>query len=94
MKKRNIATGVAGLLLLGATATGFTGWYLERQRVDSLQTLLAEAQDQEKRSAVDRSVSKQMEEIAYQQKEISDEQREEAIQQKHVADEMRQRSEV
>jgi hypothetical protein len=94
IRGRDIATGVAGLLLLGTTATGLTGWYLEHQRVASLETRLAEAQNQEKRSAVDRSISKQMEEIAYQQKEVSDEQREEAIQQKHVADEMRQRSEV
>jgi WD40 repeat protein len=94
IQKRDIVAGVAGLVLLGTTATGFTGWYLERQRTASLETLFAEAQRQEKRSAVVQSISKQMEDIAYQQKEISDEQREEAIQQKRVADEMRQRSEV
>ena len=94
MKKKDIATGVAGLALLGTTVAGLTGWYVEHQRANDLETQVAELQLQEKRSAVVRSVSKQMEEIAYQQKEISDEQREEAIQQKRVAEEMRQRSEV
>ena len=95
MKGRwNIIIGVAGALLLGTSIAGFLGWYFEHQRVADLEVQLAYAQQQEKRSAVVRSISKQMEDIAYQQKEISDEQREEAIQQKHVADEMRQRSEV
>ena len=48
----------------------------------------------EKQSAVDRSISAQMEEIANQQREISDEQREEALQQTRVANEMRERSEA
>ena len=49
---------------------------------------------QEMRSAVDRSVSAQMEEIANEQREISDEQRENALQQTRVANEMRERSEI
>ena len=94
MRKRDVAAGVAGLLLTAAAVTGLTGWYQEHQRATDLQSQLQEMQLQEKRMAVVRSVSKQMEEIAYQQKEISDEQREEAILQKRTAEEMRQRSEV
>ena len=94
MKKKDIAIGVIGLVLLGTTAAGLTGWYNEHQHTAELEAKVAELLLQEKRSAVVRSVSKQMEEIAYQQKEISDEQREEAIQQKRTAEEMRQRSEV
>lgn len=92
--KKNLATGAVCLTLLATTTVGMIGWYTEHQRANRLSTQVAELELQEKRSAVVRSVSKQMEEIAYQQKEISDEQREEAIQQKRVADEMRQRSEV
>lgn len=94
MKKKDIATGVAGLTLLGTTVAGIAGWYVEHGRVAELESQVAELQLTEKRSAVDRSISRQMEEIAYQQREISDEQREKAIQQKKVADEMRLRSEV
>jgi len=94
VNKKNITIGIAGLALLATTIAGFTGWYVEHQHVADLEGQLADAQQQEKRSAVVRSISKQMEEIAYQQKEISDEQREEAIQQKRTADEMRQQSEV
>lgn len=82
------------MALLGTTAVGFRGWQKERDRSADLEAQLAQLRKEEKRSAVVRSVSKQLEDIAYQQKEISDEQREEAIQQKRVADEMRLRSEV
>ena len=94
MNKKELATSLACLALLGTTGVGLGGWYNEHQRVADLESRLAVAQQQEKRSAVVRSISKQMEEIAYEQKEISDEQREEAIQQKRVADDMRHRSEV
>ena len=95
MKGRwNIIIGILGTLLLGTSVAGSLGWYFEHERVADLEAKLAYAQQQEKRSAVVRSISSQMEEIAYQQKAISDEQREEAIQQKRVAEEMRQRSEV
>ena len=53
-----------------------------------------EMKKQEMRSAVDRSVSAQMESIANEQREISDEKREEALQQTRLANEMRQRSET
>ena len=82
------------MALLGTTAVGFAGWQKERDRSAALEAQLAQLRKEEKRSAVVRSVSKQLGDIAYQQKEISDEQREEAIQQKRVADEMRLRSEV
>ena len=74
------------MALLGTTAVGFAGWQKERDRSAALEAQLAQLRKEEKRSAVVRSVSKQLGDIAYQQKEISDEQREEAIQQKRVAD--------
>lgn len=60
---------------------------------DDLKAELAQLRRQERISAVQRSVSRQMEEIAYEQKEISDEQREEALQQTRIANELRERSE-
>ena len=80
MKTKNIITGIAGVLLAGAAATGFLGWQAERQKVENLEKEVEALRLQEMRSAVDRSVSKQMEEIANEQREISDEKREEALQ--------------
>ena len=72
------------MLLAGAAATGFLGWKAEREKVEDLEKEVEALRLQERRSAVDRSVSKQMEELANEQREISDEKREEAIQQTRV----------
>ena len=94
MNKRVIAEGIIGLVLLGATAAGIVGWYSEHKRVSEMESQIAGLQKDQKRSVVLRSISNQMEDIAFQQKEISDEQREEALQQQRMADDMRQRAEV
>lgn len=94
MNKKTIITGGIGVVLAGLATTGLVGWQTEHRRAMSLETQVAELQRQEKRSAVDRSVSAQMEEIAFEQKIISDEQRENALQQTRVANEMRERSEI
>lgn len=94
MDRKTIITGCAGLLLLGTTATGIIGWESEHQKVKELEEQVAALRQQEMRSAIDRSVSAQMEEIANEQREISDEKREEALQQTRIANEMRLRSEV
>ncbi len=94
MKKRDIITGCVVVALAGAAVTGFTGWYFEHGKISDLEAQINTLQKQEKRSKIDRSVSRQMEEIANEQREISDEQREEALQQTRVANEMRHRSEI
>lgn len=94
MKKRIIAEVVIGVALLGAAGVGFSGWRSEHRRVAEMETQIAGLQKDQKRSVVLRSISNQMEDIAFQQKDISDEQREEALQQKRMADEMRQSAEV
>jgi hypothetical protein len=94
MDKKQIITGIVGVLLAGTSATSLIGWQAERQRVKELEDIVSELEQQEKRSAIDRSVSSQMEEIAFEQKIISDEQRENALQQTRVANEMRERSEI
>ena len=61
MSKKNIAIGVTGLALLATAVAGLAGWYTEHQRVTDLESQFADAQLQEKRSAVVRSISEQME---------------------------------
>ena len=89
MDKKVVITGVIGLVLGGAAVLAFKGW----DSIDELKAQLEVLQRRDKQSAVLQSVSKQMEEIAYEQKKVSDEQREEAEEQTKVANEMRQRSE-
>ena len=93
MNKKFIIASVAALILAGTTVVGFRGWNSSDKEIDELKAKLSELQRRDKQSAVLYSVSKQMEEIAYEQKRISDEQREEAEEQTQVANEMRQRSE-
>ncbi len=94
MKIRDLVAAVAVVGLSALSAVALRGWQAERQRANALQAQMATLNKQEQRSAVMRSVSKQLEEIALQQKIISDERREEAIQQKRTAELMRQQSEV
>jgi WD40 repeat protein len=93
VNRKAIITAGAGLLLAGLAATGFVGWHQERQKVEELQMQLADMEKQKVRSAIDRSVSAQMEQVAEEMRQISDEQREEALQQTRVANEMRLQSE-
>lgn len=72
-------------------------WAGERQHVDEVNDLnkqIADLQSAEYEVAVVRRVSKQMEEIAYQQKAISDEQRNEAVKQSELAIENARRAEA
>ena len=94
MNRRYLIAGGLGALLIASTAVGLVGWQAEHRRVKALESLVGELQRKEKRSAVDRSISAQMEEIAFEQMIISDEQREKALQQTRVANEMRERSEI
>lgn len=85
-----VVLGLVLVALAGMTMAYFRLKTTNRQ----LSTQLKELQAEEKRSQVLRSVSAQMEEVAYQQKAISDEQREEALRQSRLANEMRERSEI
>lgn len=92
-RKEIISCAAIGVVLTGAVLAGFAGWYGSEKRNAQLQSELAELRRQERISAVKKSVSQQMEEIANEQKVISDEQREEAMQQTKIANELRERSE-
>ena len=84
------AACVALLVLTGVMA--LRNIHLSRQ-VDLLHTQLTAYQEKEGKSYVVERISKQMEDIAYQQKDISEKQREEAVFQMGVAKEMRLRAE-
>ena len=80
------------LLLLAAG-----GLYLRRQdenRISELESQIGVLREQEKQSAIDRRVSKQMEEIAFGQQALSEERSLEAIRQSKIAQEMTLRSET
>ena len=94
MNKKIPAIGIVGLVLTITSVIGFLGWYAATQRINDLESQISELQRKEKHATVLRSVSAQMEDIAYQQKAISDEKREEALQQTRLANEMRERSEI
>ena len=91
---RNVVIGCVGALLVGTTITGFLLWNSEINRNQELEYQLKVLQQHEKRSAVDRSISKQMEEIAFEQQAVSEKRREEALQQTMIAQEMTRRSET
>lgn len=87
---------LAGILVLCA-AVGITTYMLTKNRLDEnikdLTKQVNRSIDVERRANVVQRVSRQMEEIAYQQKDISDRQREEAEKQTALAVEMRRRAE-
>ena len=82
------------VLALAALAGLGVAYYRLQSQNAGLREELSRLEQEAKRSAVLRSVSGQMEEIAYDQKAISDEQREEALRQSRLANELRERSEV
>lgn len=87
---------LAGVLVLCAVV-GLTTYMLTKNRLDEnikdLTKQVNRSMDVERRANVVQRVSKQLEEIAYQQKDISDRQREEAEKQTALAVEMRRRAE-
>ena len=94
VNKKNVIIGCLGVLLLGSTTASFFLLRSADKRYQEQEKQLKMLLEQEKRSAVDRSVSKQMEEIAFQQQTISEKRREEAYQQTLIAQEMTRRSEI
>lgn len=94
--KRHLLTLLLLLLCGGAASVAYSLWKKNELNEASNQLLvqqLQEANQAKNEAAITRRVSKQLEEIAYQQKEVSDNQRREAIHQTEIAQEMRQRAE-
>lgn len=85
-------------LLLGGALTSILWLWKENLHQKEEQKMLAEqlrqATEAQKEAIITRRISKQLEEIAYQQKEISDKQKQEAIHQTEIADLMRAHAEL
>ena len=94
MNRKNIVIGCLSVLLLLLVAVGLYLRHQDENRIGELESKLAVLREQEKRSAIDRRVSKQMEEIAYGQQVLSEERSREAIRQSKIAQEMTLRSET
>jgi len=88
MNKQKIIIGVLGFLLLSSMAIGFYSHHDNQKHITELESQLTILRQQEQRSAVDRRVSKQMEEIAYGQQALSEERSHEAIRQSEIAQRM------
>ena len=82
-----------GVLLLSSVVAGFHLHHGDGERISELESQIVELREHEKQSAVDRRVSKQMEELAYGQQTLSEERSQEAISQSEIAQEMTLRSE-
>lgn len=76
---------MAALVLLSIAGMG--GWYWEHRHVAHLEARVAELQQNEMRSMIDKSVSDQLGVIASQQRDLAEEQRAEAQNEKLRADE-------
>lgn len=88
MRRSNIITGLLGVLLLLAVAAALYTHRSDQRRISELESQISALRQQEQRSAVDRRVSKQMEEIAYGQQALSEERSQEAIRQSEIAQRM------
>ena len=94
MKKMKVIIGCLSLLLLLSMAVGIFMHRSDRERVRELENQVGELNKQQKKSSVDRRVSKQMEEIAYGQQVLSEERSQEAIRQSEIAQAATLRSET
>ena len=91
---RGLVGGFLGFLLLSLLAAGFIVHHNDSERIRELETQNDSLREQEKKSVVDRRVSKQMEEIAYGQQVLSEERSREAIHQSEIAQAATLRSEA
>ncbi len=94
VNRSNIIIGSLGALLLVSIAVGIYVRHDASERINELESRLDIMRKNEKRSEIDRRVSKQMEEIAYGQQTLSEERSQEALRQTEIAQEMRLRSET
>lgn len=92
--KIHIIWGIISILLITLISDLYYSYSHLLAETVKLHTQLTDLMEKEKRTSVVRRISKQMEDIAYQQKDISDKQREEAIMQTRIANEMRKRAEA
>ena len=85
---KNIIIGVLGVLLLASAAMGYYTHRADQERISELESQIVVLRMQQRRSVIDRRVSKQMEEIAFGQQTLSEERSQEAIRQSEIAKKM------
>ncbi|MCR4559268.1 MAG: hypothetical protein K5685_04260 [Bacteroidales bacterium] len=93
MDKKSGAIIILSVLLLCTAAGGYFMLKSEKDKNAALEKQITTLSEKEKRNAVDREVSRQLEEIAYEQEQISDERRKEAERQSFIAKSMTKRAE-
>lgn len=94
MKHKNVIIAVLAVLLITSSAAGFYAVQKKSNQISSLKKELADLKLKEKRSAIDKEVSRQLEEIASQQEALSDQRRREAEQQTERANQMSQQADM
>ena len=92
--KINIVWAFFCAILLALLIQVFRMYNRSKDRVADLQNQVGVLTEQMKKASVVKHISKQMEDIAYQQKSISDKRSDEAIQQSKIANEMRSRADM
>ncbi|MEE3447099.1 MAG: hypothetical protein VZQ51_00635, partial [Bacteroidales bacterium] len=93
MDKKNVIIGSLSLLLIVSSGAAYYAVSQKNGRISELEKQISALNEKEKRNAVDREVSRQLEEIAYEQEQISDERRIEAERQSVIAKSMTKRAE-
>jgi len=93
LDKKSGAIIILSVLLLCTAAGGYFMLKSEKDKNAALEKQITTLSEKEKRNAVDREVSRQLEEIAYEQEQISDERRKEAERQSLIAKSMTKRAE-
>ena len=92
--RKNILIACMGMLLVSSIAAGVYVHHRDGERIKKLESIIGQLQVKERRSAMDRKVSKQLEEIANGQQALSEERSREAIRQSEIAQAATLRSEV
>ena len=94
MKGHRVIIGCLGALLATLAATMVYMRHTDGERIGELESQIGELREREKRSDVDRRVSRQMEEIANGQQVLAEERSNEAVRQSEIARDMTLRSEA
>lgn len=92
MRKSAVIIPVLGALLTTSAVWGYYAVKSKNAEIAALENELKTLREKEKRSAIDREISRQLEAIAFQQEAVSDERRQEAERQSAIARMMTQKA--
>ena len=94
MNTKNVIIASLAALLMIASGAGYYAVNERNKKINDLEKQIAALNEKEKRNAVDREVSRQLEKIAFDQEQISDARRIEAEQQYLRAQQMTQQAQM